>query len=82
MVRVTANTGTYSSMQSTTRFSFCADGGTFSYYSEDLGNITSSVENASATSTVRQAAFNADNSLAEGVVQYQSSPGMTTIGLS
>ena len=70
------------SNQSTTRFSFCRGGGTFAYYRESIGNYTASTENAQATYRVTQAAFNADNSMGEGLVEYQASPGDTQIGPS
>lgn len=70
------------SSQSTTRFSFCQGGGTFVYYRESIGNYTASTENAQATYRVTQAAFNAGNTMGEGIIEYQASPGDTQLGPS
>jgi len=81
MVNVTAAANL--SSQSTTRFSFCQSGAAFIYYRESIGTYTSSVENAQAAYRVTNAAFNADNTLGEGLVEYSgASPANTSLGPS
>lgn len=71
------------SSQSTTRFSFCQSGAAFVYYRESIGSYTSSTETAQAAYRVTQAAFNAEGTMGEGVVEYSAaSPGDTSIGPS
>lgn len=82
MYRIKMTTVIGSSAYTTWDIRWCSDGSTFSWVSENIGDYSSSHSEARGTYQVTQAGFNADNTLAEGLVAYQASPPDTALGPS